>query len=156
MITISNNNPDYILWLLLPQATDSILKAREAELREFGLTRAKAAVLFILSLSQEAPTPSDIAHFVFREPHTMSSLLTRMQKQDLISKVRDAGKKRQYRVYITDKGTELYNKVKKMTSIRNILSIFTTDQKDLLIEHLTNLRNRALGELAVAPKISFP
>ncbi|MFC1978635.1 MarR family winged helix-turn-helix transcriptional regulator [Chloroflexota bacterium] len=156
MITISNNHPDYVLWLLLPQATDSVLKARETELREFGLTRAKAAVLFILSLSQEAPTPSDIAHFVFREPHTISSLLDRMQKQDLILKVRDAGKKRQYRVYITDKGTQLYNKAKKMTSIRSIFSIFTKDEKNLLTEYLKNLRNKALSELAVAPKISFP
>jgi len=156
MITISNNHPDYILWLLLPQATDSTLKARENELREFGLTRAKAAVLFILSVSEEPPTPSDIAHFVFREPHTIASLLTRMQKQDLILKVRDAGKKRQYRVYITDKGTQLYNKAKKMTSIRNIFSIFAKDEKKLLIKYLTNLRNRALSELAVTPKISFP
>ena len=156
MIKLKTQNPDFLLWILLPQTTDVLVKVRENELRSYGLTRAQAAVLFILKALEQPPTPADIARYLFREPNTVSALITRMKQQKLILKVRDQNKKNQFRILITDKGEQLYKKARTMNSMHKVLSNLTTARKQRLITYLENLRNSALDQLVVKPKILFP
>ena len=156
MIKLQAKNPDFLLWILLPQATDVLLKVRENELRECGLTRAQAGVLFILKALEHPPTPADIARYLFREPNTISALINRMDQQELILKVRDQERKNQFRILITDKGDQLYEQAKEMTSMHKVFSCISTARKQRLISYLETLRDSALDELVVKPKILFP
>ena len=76
-------DPEYELWVLFHQACDAMARAREDELRKFGISRIQAAVLFIIKAIEGPATPAEISRWLFREPHTVFRLLKRMEKQGL-------------------------------------------------------------------------
>ena len=149
-------DPDYGLWVLLGQVCDATRRARDNELREFGISAIQAAVLFIVQAVKGPATPAEISRWLFREPHTVSGLLERMEKQGLVKKVKDLERKNMVRVVITEKGEEAYQRSKKLESIRAILSSLSAEQRDDFKSYLEILRNKALGELGVKYRLPFP
>ena len=99
---------DLILWLLLHQTKDSVLKARGEELSKFGISTAESRVLFVLNANSNNVTPAEIARWTLRKNHTVSALLDRMIKKGLITKVRDLNRKNVWRVSLTEKGRDAY------------------------------------------------
>jgi len=53
----------------------------------------QAAVLFVVRNMKTAATPAEISRRLFREPHTVSELIKRMEKQGLVRKKKDLEKK---------------------------------------------------------------
>ncbi len=86
------NDPYYNLWVLLRQTTDIIFKARGKELRQYGITVRQAAILFIIQAIGGKATLTQIANWLFREPHSVSAVLMRMEKDGLINRVKKTGK----------------------------------------------------------------
>lgn len=147
---------DHELWVLLEQACDATRRARDNELREFGISRMQAAILFIVKAIEGPATPAEISRWLFREPHTVSGLLERMEKQDLIRQVKDLKRKNMIRVVITEKGEEAYQRSRELKVIRTILSSLSVEQRDTLRPYLETLRNEALRELGVKHHLPFP
>ena len=147
---------DYKLWVLLHQACDAMIRARENELRPIGISRMQAAVLFIVKAVTAPATPAEISHWLFREPHTVSGLLDRMEKQGLIRRVKDLERKNLIRVVITEKGEEAYQRSREMKVIHKILSHLSQKEYDNLWAYLETLRNKALGEIGVGYQLPFP
>jgi len=81
----------YQLWVLLHQVCVAATRARGNELRKFGISRMQATVLFWLKTMNGSVTPAELSRLLFREPHTVFSLLNRMEKQGLVKKVKDLG-----------------------------------------------------------------
>ena len=142
-------NQDFELWVLFHQASGAAVKARENELRQFGLTWIQAGVLVMLKTSSEPPTPSQIARWVLREPHTISLLLDRMEKRGLIRKTRDSLRKNVIRVLLTEKGEEAYGRVMEMKAINEILSCLSQKEKRSLRICSEKLRTKALAQLVI-------
>jgi DNA-binding MarR family transcriptional regulator len=149
-------DPDYELWVLLHQATDAIAGAREDELRKFGISMMQAAVLFIVKAIKGPATPAEISRWLFREPHTVSGLLNRMEKQGLVKKVKDLERKNLIRVEITDKGEEGYRRSRGLQSIHRILSSLSQEERDNLRASLRTLRDKALEEPKPTLRLPFP
>ena len=149
-------DPNYELWVLLQQACSAMSRARENELREFGISRMQAAVLFRVKITNGPVTPAEISRWLFREPHTVSGLLDRMEKQGLIRKVRDMKRKNQIRVVITDKGEGLWQRSSEMKVVHSIMSSLSPKQRDALRPYLETLRSKALKELGVKQPLPFP
>ena len=147
---------DYELWVLLHQATDAIAGAREDELRKFGISMMQAEVLFVVKAIRGPATPAEISRWLFREPHTVSGLLNRMEKQGLVKKVKDLEKKNLIRVEITDKGEEGYRRSRELQSIHRILSSLSQEERDNLRASLRTLRDKALEEPKPIPRLPFP
>jgi DNA-binding MarR family transcriptional regulator len=81
--------------------------------RTHGFSPKHISIVSIIHHLGEEATPSGVASCLFRRPHTISSLLTRMEKAGLIRKNRDLRKRSQVRLSLTKKGLEalkLYNK----------------------------------------------
>ena len=97
-------------------------KARTRELFQYGITPAEAAVLVIVQAIGEKATPAEISRWLFREPHSISGLLARMEKQGLVRKVKDLDRKNLVRVVITEKGQQAYQQSTKRESIHRIMS----------------------------------
>ena len=89
--------------MLLNQATDATLRARQKELDRYGISAAQAAVLFIIQAIGEKATPAEITRWLFREPHSVSGMLSRMEKQGLVRKVKDLDGKNLVRIAMTEK-----------------------------------------------------
>ena len=149
-------DPEYELWVLLHQAVDAMIRARENELRKFGISRIQAAVLFIIKAIDGPATPAEISRWLFREPHTVFGLLVRMEKQGLVRRDKDLERRNMIRVTITEKGEKAFRRSRDMKVIRTILSGISPEQRDNLKPYLETLRKRALKELGVKHQLPFP
>jgi len=140
----------------MSQACDATRRARENEVREFGISMMQAGVLFIVKAIGERATPAEISRWLFREPHTVSGLLDRMEKQGLVRKVKNLGRKNLIRVVITEKGEEVYQRSREMKVIRTTLSCLSPEERNNLRSYLEALRDKALEEPQLGYQLPFP
>lgn len=145
--TRTNAEQDRQLWGLLNQTHHAIWRARERELDEIGLSAIQAGVLFFVSTSEEPVTPAVLSRSLHREPHTISGLLTRMEKQGLVKRVKDLKRKNQVRIALTSKGRKAYEQQNKTGVISVILAPLSAAERTNLGGYLEKLRNTALREL---------
>jgi len=143
---------DYNLWVLLHQTTDAALRARQKELDQFDISVIEVGVLVVIQAIGERATPSEISRRIFREPHTVSALLNRMEKKGLLTKTQDLDRKNMVRVSITEKGRQAYDKSTRRKSIYRIISSLSEEERQQLRSCLEKLRNKAFKELTVEHK----
>src|SRR4030042_3875977 len=118
-VPISDDNFD--LWVLFDQTEEVISKARDLELDQYKLTLIQAKVLFMLTNQNNGGmTLAEISKWLLREPHSVLSLINRMEKIGLVERVKRPGDDK-IRVLLTDKGHELYSR----TTRRSISMIFS-------------------------------
>ena len=142
-------------WVMLHQTRDAIFKVREKELKKYGISTTKASVLFNIQAIGYKATPSEIARHLLRESHSVSTILSRMEKQGLVRKVNDLDRKNMVRVYLTEKGQQVYHKATKRESICKIMSCLSDEECRQLISLLKKLRNKALKELGIEDRANL-
>lgn len=155
MKNYSSLDQDYKLWWLIHQTRHMLSKARAKELRQYGLSGMQAAVLFAIEALGDKATPPAIARLIFRERNSVSDILSRMEKDGLLTKSKDLPGKNLVRVTLTDKGKQLYNQSAKRESVKRIMSSLSEEQRQQLRSCLEVLRGKALEELGVG-KPPFP
>jgi len=156
MKTVVASREDYELWVLLDQTCAAMMRAKENELRPAGISGMQAAVLFIVKTVKGPATPAEISRWLFREPHSVSGLLNRMEKDGLVRKVKDLDRKNLIRVALTEKGEEAYQQSREMKVISEILSCLTRKKKENLRAYLEALRNKAVTQIGVRRQLPFP
>ena len=154
-LTLSTRE-EYELWVLMRQTVDAIRRSREAELKQFGVSRMQAAVLFAVKTIEPPATPTKIARWLFRKSHTVSALLNRMQKQDFIIKTKDLERRNLIRVALTEKGEKAYEQSKERRAFHDILSCLSPKEREKLQTILAKLRDEAIEELKAQSRPSFP
>ena len=146
---------EYEIWGLLSQVSDAMLKARGSELSPFGLTSVQAGVMYVVKVLQSKgipATPSEISRWVVREPHTISTLLVRMQKHGLVTLARSSQGRPQVLVSLTEKGEDLYRgQTESRRVIPEILETLSPEERRQFRSFLERLRQRALEKLVVQP-----
>lgn len=147
---------DFHAMVMMHQASDAAFKARDKELKPYGLSGQEAATLFIIQAIGNKVTPAHIARWLFREHHTVSALLGRMEKKGLIKKAKDPHRKNIWRVGLTDKGRKAYRQSIKWESIHEVMSTLSDDERQQLISSLNKVRDQALKYLVIEPTIPFP
>jgi DNA-binding MarR family transcriptional regulator len=155
METNAARDRDYELWGLLNQASHAMERAREDELRPLGLSMMHAAVLYIVKVATDPVTPAQISRWLFREPHSVSGLLQRMEKQGLVKRAKDLERKNVIRVTLTEQGEEAYRRSTEMKPIHRIMSHLSPEENDSLRASLKTLRDKALQEHRRGPRWSF-
>ena len=150
------NDRDYNLWILLCQARDTIFKARTRELSQFGVTVEQASILFVLHAIGDKATPTEISKCILREPHTVSTILTRMEKEGFLNKDKDSKKKGKIIVTLTEKGRQMFSRSTKSESTREIMSCLSEEEHDQLGSLLRKLRDKALKYNTKVIKPPFP
>jgi DNA-binding MarR family transcriptional regulator len=146
----------YEICVLLHQVRDLMVKAREKELSRTGISNVQRSVLFNVQAIGDKATPAELSRWLFREPHSMSELLSRMEKAGLVKKVRYLGKKNLVRIELTKKGHKAYKASSRHRSIDNILSCLSTEELKQFGEYLRRLRERAANELGIDYEIYYP
>jgi len=149
---------DYVLWYWFYQTRDAIYEARRKELQSIGIASPiRAAVLFRIQALDDKATPSELARWLFRKPHTISSLLTRMEKEGLVRRTKDASRKGVMRIALTEKGGQDYYKaVRRSEALHEIISCLSKKEQQQLQKYLRKLRDQALKMLAGQHKPLFP
>lgn len=143
------------LWQLLTRTRHVIFKARQKELRRYGISTRASAVLFI-ALRYDKVTPSLISQQLVLEHHSVSELLKRMEKEGLIKRVKDLERKNLVRIEVTNKGREAYHLSAERESTKEIMSVLTHDEQFELWHILYKLRKKAIQYLGLENLERYP
>jgi len=127
-------------------------KARNKEVRQYGITSAEAAVLFVIDKIGHGVIPAEISRLLVREPHSVSSLVARMEKRGLVRKIKGLSRKNLVGVIMTEKGEQAYRQSARRESIVRIMSCLSEEECQQLRVCMHKLRDRALEELGLAKK----
>jgi DNA-binding MarR family transcriptional regulator len=133
-------DPDFNLWILLAQTRALLFAAGEQELARYGISLMQGWTLFTIKAIGDRATPAEISRWLGREPHTVSSLLSRMVEMGLVKKEKNLDKKNLVRIRLTTKGEKIYSEGIGMRSIHEILGILNEQERSCLKETLEKLR----------------
>jgi len=122
-------------------------KIRSNQLNELGISTEHAAVLFIIDSIGAKATTAEIARWLVREPHTVTSLLNTMEKRGLVKRVHDPVRKMLVRIVMTGKGRKVYDQTKNRESIHKANSVLSEKETKQLKSLLEKLWIHALQEL---------
>ena len=146
----------YDLWNLLSEVRDAIVKTREMEASQSGISASQTQVLFFIQTVDGPLTPAQLSRLLFRESQSVSGILSRMEKRGLIKRVKDLDKKNQVRIVMTEKGRQVYSRSTKRRSIQRIMSSLSKEERQQLKSLLQVLMDRTLKELATVRQQSSP
>ncbi len=147
---------DQALWLLLEQTRNAIYKARELELEQYGVSAVQAGVMFVVHTMGGRTRPAEIARWLVREPHSISGLLTRMEKDGLLRRAPDPERRNAVSIVLTERGQDICNKTFLRESVRQILSVLDEEERQHLAGLLLALRDRALKDRRARNRPPFP
>jgi DNA-binding MarR family transcriptional regulator len=140
------------LWTLLDRTRFAISRLRGLELARFGLTIEQASILNILD-KRESTTAKDLENLTMRRQHSISSLLKGMIKMGVVTRLK-ADEEKCFRIIFTPQGEQLYQSL-TVTTLEDIFSVLTEDEKVAMAGYLELLLNRARYLLGIAYQPPF-
>lgn len=153
---VNFTNEYFILWIMLAQARDAVLKARQRDYAQFNINNERRAVLWCILNNGGQATPVEISRQLFRELHSVTEMLNRMCKEGLLRKYKSSGRSRAI-VKLTKKGLEVFNQSLYDKTDREIFTVLTPEEREKFGSYLWKVRNRALKELGIPEwRIKFP
>jgi DNA-binding MarR family transcriptional regulator len=147
-------DPDFNLWILLAQTRALLFSAGEQELAQHGISLMQGWTIFTVKAIGQKATPAEIARWLGREPHTVSSLLSRMMEMGLVKKEKDLSKRNLVHISLTPKGEGIYHRAIGMGSIHAILAGLSVEERlqlRLLLEKLRSQAQKQLGRKYILP-----
>jgi len=139
---------DYKTWTYLNRARDSIYRLRELELAQFGLTVEQSAILQLLNNRKRSLTSREFEDATLRQHHSISTLINRMIKMDLVTKQKALNGKK-FEIGITGYAEELIKKIPHQ-SIDMVFSSLKPEDKRQLFDYSTLLLQKARDLLGVS------
>jgi len=126
------------------------------EASQFGISAPQTQVLFFVQAIDGPVTPAQLSRLLFRQSQSVSGLLTRMEKQGLVKRVKDLDRRNQVRIVMTEKGRQAYNQSTQRKSIQRIMSSLSKEERRQLKSYLQTLKDKALKELAIVRQRPLP
>ena len=124
------------------QTTAAILeRARDLELAAIGVNMPQALVLYCLKVSKEPMTPMKLARMMHKQPHTVSALVKRMEKQGLLTTRRDMKRKNWVRVTMTKKGEKAVKGWVTATTVPDLMGSLSKKEADALYKATRRLHD---------------
>jgi DNA-binding MarR family transcriptional regulator len=138
----------FLLWALLAQTKDAILRARERDLARYGITNDRRAVLYAIERNGGSATPVEISRNLFRELHSVTEMLKRMEVDGLITREKTSGRSRIV-AKITEKGLDVFNESLHNETDKRVFSVLTKRERERLRSSLMKVRGRVLQDLGI-------
>jgi DNA-binding MarR family transcriptional regulator len=138
----------FYLWVLIAQTRDAMLRAREKDYARFGITNDRRAILYIIDSHGGRATPTEIARDIFREIHSVTGMLKRMEDSGLISRHEGSGRSK-VEVRLTEKGRDVLDSSRSSETDRRIFSVLTKRERERLAVSLAKVRGKVLEDLGI-------
>lgn len=138
----------FMLWVLIAQTKDAILRARERDYARYGISNERRAILFIIENSGGKSTPVEIARDLFRELNSVTEMLKRMEADGLVARRKGSGRSK-VEVELTEKGRQVFEQSLHNQTDRRIFSVLTKSERERLASLLFKVRKRALDDLGI-------
>jgi DNA-binding MarR family transcriptional regulator len=131
-------------WMQLATTVTVLERARNLELAQVGLNVPQTEVLYCLKISKEPMTPMKLSRIMHKQPHTVSALVHRMERQGLLTTKRDLKRKNWVRVSLTKKGEEALKRWATANMVPDIFSSLSRKETHALSAITKKLHNRGL------------
>jgi DNA-binding MarR family transcriptional regulator len=95
---------EYDIWILLSRVYHLIAMLRKLELQKFNILPTQSYILLIINALGDEATPSKISEYVYQQKSSISDILNRMERQELIIKTNRGGGTKRVLVTLTPKG----------------------------------------------------
>jgi len=118
-------------------------------MRTLGISPMQVAVLHHVQASGNKVNPAELARSLFRAPHSVSSIISRMEKHGLVEKINDLDKKNMARIAVTEKGQKKLEQSVKKVGLQKVMSCLSGEERQQLKSCLAKLRTEALKELSM-------
>ena len=141
-------------FILLQRVANSMSRAQEKgfeSLRVASLT--EVWVLYVLVHSREAPTPTEIGRWIFREQHSTGELLQRMERRGLVTRVKDERDRRFTRVVITPKGRQIFEAANETRVVAKLMECLSEEDLAALSLALSKLQRSSAAHLGLRLKV---
>lgn len=129
------------LWLLLRRVGDALNLCLDLIYSKYGITNEQSGVLGAIK-SRGPLKPSDLASILERSPNSISMLVDRMVKANLVKRTRDRNDRRVVFVTMTDRGRQAIDPAvpEGWQLIHKVLSPLSDDQQRGLADMLETVR----------------
>lgn len=141
-------NEYFQLWALIAQTKDAILRARERDYARYGISNDRRAVLYAIESNGGVATPVEISRSLFRELHSVTEMLKRMEEDGLILREKASGKSR-IQARLTEQGLDVFHQSAQNTTDERIFSVLTKAERKRLSAYLMKIRTRVLQDLGI-------
>jgi DNA-binding MarR family transcriptional regulator len=148
------NDSDIECLILFGRTWYTIDKAIELELKHLRTTRPQVAILAMLSRNNKPLTLDEMAKNSGKEFNSVSSLINRMEKKDLVKKIKKEEELKTY-VELTEKGSLLYHKKLTEQAIHLIFGKLTETEKKQFMSIIGKLRDTTSNLLGLSYKPPF-
>jgi len=114
-------------------------------LEKFGIYPGQSPMLFAL-YNKDGQSQKDLADKLRIKPATITTMINRMEKSELLTRKQDEQDQRVSRVYITEKGRETCERLKSVMRAINgeCFSNFTEEEKILLRRLFLQMRDNLI------------
>ena len=135
---------DIVLGFELAEIAKLILDDLRETTENLGVVSSYRPFLFHLSQNEKGLTQSELVGLIHFKAPTVSITLQKMEYEGLIRKEVDENDQRITRIFIAEKGKLFEDRIKQIhENLENDLSsLFSQEEKDLLIEYLGRIKNK--------------
>ena len=148
-----NANNDHDLWSLFAITMETIARVRNIELAQYGVTREQSLVIHLLHNSNGSSTLNQLASSAMRKHNSMSTLVKRMAKADLVQ-IKKNPEGSQYTILLTEKGKKIFEEM-PLVSIEMTFAALSAEEKMRMKDYLDRLQSKARGLLGLDFKPPF-
>ncbi len=113
---------------------------------ELGIAGSYRPFLFHLANIKDGVTQSELVEEIHFKAPTVSLTLQKMELDGLIRKENDPLDQRVTRIFLTDKGRLLNDKIKKVHNDLedNLLSLYNNEEKKMFLDYLMRIKNKII------------
>ena len=133
-------------WTLLAHTYRLIGKLWNKELSKYDISREQGLVLLTIEALGDNATPYRISRYQVQEHNTVSDIINRMVKKDLVTKVPASQGRSRVKVELTEHGKEALHQSLKRETLAKILGELPEDKLAQFKSCLEILRDKALNE----------
>ena len=141
------------LFVIFDQTRDTLIRAVELELKQSKTNFAQTRILYVLTQEKSGMTQGDLSKWLLRNLNTVSTLISKMEKEGLVEKTKNKEDGKVY-VTLTQKGSEEWDAVSER-AIFLTFSALSEEEKEQLKVLLKKLRTEARNILGLDFKPLF-
>jgi DNA-binding MarR family transcriptional regulator len=139
---------EFATWNVFNRTRDSIYRVRELELAQIGLTVEQSMILSLLINRGKSATPKTIEDYTMRQYNSISALINRMIRMNLVAKRKNPESKKT-EIVITRHGQDLYSK-EPIHSLEEVFSSLKEKDRERLFKYSNILLKKARDLLGIS------
>ncbi|OGO14398.1 MAG: hypothetical protein A2Z02_06835 [Chloroflexi bacterium RBG_16_48_7] len=149
-------NEEYRLWVHLRQTYDLLSSYEGDTFAKADITYEQYLVLWIIKyfdfVKKDEPfIITNLASILCRNIASVSQIVDRMEKKDLVKKIRDLPDRRAIRIVITRKGNDIFSSNAKpnLSLVKDLFSVFNNGERKTLLRLIKKLRKKVTAEFGI-------